>query len=433
MRSLLHSVVLGLLLGTQAAVGQLAWTQLAPSASPQARTGHKMAFHPTRSRMVLFGGHSSTGALLDDTWEFDGTTWRPVPQIARPVRRAFHTMVYDPGRDGIILFGGSSGIALNDTWIYSSQGRWSPLTVVGNAPSPRAGHVAFSDPANGAMVVLGGSASSTTRGDQYQLDPDGTWRVSSVQSPTRAFAGIAVDADRGVAVLTGGILNATQLADTWEWSRGGWVQVSPNNNLAVSAIDLAYDPIRGRTVYFGGATAAAQLTASHGEFATGSWSLLGIARPPARADAALAFDPNLGKVLLFGGTGGGGPLGDTWMLGSRLDAEVLLFGSPCGTTGVRLDTRLAGARPWIGSSLDLRLSSLPNPTAAALFLGASDADWQGLPLPAGLAMFNRPECLVYVSLDAQHPLQQVQGEVIATVRIPASVALNGAHFFVGDD
>jgi hypothetical protein len=50
------------------------WTRLAVQ-SPPLRFGGAFAFDAPRGRLVLFGGASADGSLLDDTWEFDGATW----------------------------------------------------------------------------------------------------------------------------------------------------------------------------------------------------------------------------------------------------------------------------------------------------------------------------------------------------------------------
>jgi hypothetical protein len=46
--------------------------------TPGPRVGHAMAFDRARGRLVLFGGFGDGGALLGDTWEWDGRTWTEV-------------------------------------------------------------------------------------------------------------------------------------------------------------------------------------------------------------------------------------------------------------------------------------------------------------------------------------------------------------------
>jgi len=51
------------------------WKQVQPLASPPPRNGHAMVFDEGRGVTVLFGGQTQDGVLLNDLWEYDGTTW----------------------------------------------------------------------------------------------------------------------------------------------------------------------------------------------------------------------------------------------------------------------------------------------------------------------------------------------------------------------
>jgi hypothetical protein len=51
------------------------WTRIETPISPPRRTGHAMAYDQARSVTVLFGGETQDGTLLNDLWEYDGTTW----------------------------------------------------------------------------------------------------------------------------------------------------------------------------------------------------------------------------------------------------------------------------------------------------------------------------------------------------------------------
>jgi opacity protein-like surface antigen len=49
------------------------WTQMAPLASPSARSGSAAAVAPT-GEVVIFGGNLLFGAT-DEVWSYDGATW----------------------------------------------------------------------------------------------------------------------------------------------------------------------------------------------------------------------------------------------------------------------------------------------------------------------------------------------------------------------
>jgi hypothetical protein len=68
---------------------------------------------------VLFGGNVTSGDVLADTWEWDGTTWRDAtPPGTKPGPRRFHSLAFDSARGRMVLYGGldPSDRSLADTW-----------------------------------------------------------------------------------------------------------------------------------------------------------------------------------------------------------------------------------------------------------------------------------------------------------------------------
>jgi hypothetical protein len=56
-----------------------AWTPLAPAAGPSPRYLTDVAYDLRRNVLVLFGGGApDSTTLYDDTWEFDGSSWRRI-------------------------------------------------------------------------------------------------------------------------------------------------------------------------------------------------------------------------------------------------------------------------------------------------------------------------------------------------------------------
>src|SRR5207248_1932470 len=86
---------------------------------PSARTGAAMVWDSFRSRLVVYGGQLSGGALSSGTWELDGTGWHLVTTNGSPGARAFHAMAYDSARHVVVLYGGrlASG-TIGDTYEY---------------------------------------------------------------------------------------------------------------------------------------------------------------------------------------------------------------------------------------------------------------------------------------------------------------------------
>ncbi len=98
------------------------WTLLGPCATPPARHGHRLVYNSNWHRVVLFGGRQSETIFLDDTWEYDGSTWTQILLATRPQPRSHCGLAYDSGRDQVVLFGGWDGWdgtpRFDDTWEY---------------------------------------------------------------------------------------------------------------------------------------------------------------------------------------------------------------------------------------------------------------------------------------------------------------------------
>ncbi len=104
---------------------------------PSPRAGHSIAFCPATGKTYVFGGQRlDTSALLDDLWEWDGTSWTEVQADVRPPPRAGAAMAYDPYRQSFIIFAGcSSALSFSDTtqcfydtWEWQSGTRkWTQL------------------------------------------------------------------------------------------------------------------------------------------------------------------------------------------------------------------------------------------------------------------------------------------------------------------
>ena len=200
----------------------LAWTLRAPAMSPPVLGGCAMAYDPQRGRTLLFGGDSGILSPRDDTWEWDGTTWTQQSPAAKPGPRRHHGMAYDAARRRIVLFGGYNGATyrvLNDTWEWDGT-TWTQAT-------PRSRPAAFCHArlrrARQRIVLF----SETQTGETWTWD-GATWTLLRPASspPARAGHGLAYDPIRQRVVLFGGqsLVTGQNLADTWEWDGTTWSQ-----------------------------------------------------------------------------------------------------------------------------------------------------------------------------------------------------------------
>jgi len=88
-----------------------------------------MAYDSKRQVVVLFGSYNDDGIRDNDplepiepsTWEYDGVGWEKVDTTDSPSARYGHAMAYDSNRGVVVLFGGADSntdYGLNDTWEY---------------------------------------------------------------------------------------------------------------------------------------------------------------------------------------------------------------------------------------------------------------------------------------------------------------------------
>ena len=92
--------------------------------NPPGREVHAMAFDSRRGVVVLFGGNSGPDWQYGDTWEWDGSSWaHRTPADPEgdgdPVARSQHAMGFDSENGVVVLFGGSAYFPdrlLEDTW-----------------------------------------------------------------------------------------------------------------------------------------------------------------------------------------------------------------------------------------------------------------------------------------------------------------------------
>ena len=110
---------------------------------------------------------------LDDTWEWDGTTWRLI-EIPGPGARDHVSMTYDASRGQVVLHGGGrpeSGL-VGDTWTYDGV-RWTRLA---NSGPPRARHRLMYSTNQSATILYGGWGDDGKRHSDVLVLRDTTWR-----------------------------------------------------------------------------------------------------------------------------------------------------------------------------------------------------------------------------------------------------------------
>jgi hypothetical protein len=100
------------------------WSQQSPASSPSNRDSGAMSYDDYLGAPVLFGGFQcsscSLGTWYNDTWYWTGSNWSLQSPSASPSVRENAAMAYDAQTRTEVLFGGSTtnGQILGDTWTY---------------------------------------------------------------------------------------------------------------------------------------------------------------------------------------------------------------------------------------------------------------------------------------------------------------------------
>jgi hypothetical protein len=218
--------------------------------------------------VVLLGGETTAGTLLNDTWAWNGAAWAnqtPVDPAESPPERKGHALA--TLSSGIILFGGQNGAALfNDTWAWDGF-KWRQLSTTG--PQARYGAAMAFDEVRNRVVLFGGMKAGSLRSSEtWEWNPTTmAWEQKTPNTtdapPARDGHVMSYNAARGTVVMFGGEGECDRTldipcADTWEWDGSGWNDVAPSDPEGDSNPQLildaaaAYDAAAARMVLFGG-------------------------------------------------------------------------------------------------------------------------------------------------------------------------------------
>lgn len=182
-----------------------------PSPSPPARRNAAAAYAPDAHVTVLFGGtvDNLDTQIVDDTWEYNGTTWTPITATPHPIGQDRPSMVFDPDRHRIVLFAYD-----RSTWTYANH-TWTQLHPTTTPPGSNP-KLAF-DQNRRHVVLFGGANEQSTFSDLWELVDDNWQRIDALQSPPPRMEEAFVGLPQGL-VMYGGTTNgstAGTLGDTW--------------------------------------------------------------------------------------------------------------------------------------------------------------------------------------------------------------------------
>jgi hypothetical protein len=250
------------------------WYNVTPTSGvlPAARSGHAMAFDPSRRVIVLFGGWNQTSGYLGDTWEWNCATrtWTRMTPAASPSARQGARMMYDAAGARMILFGGvDANTFYKQTWRYNGSS-WTLLTTTSTSPTSRTFngrtyHGLVYNSSTGRLVIFGGIGYPNGLTQGTVTDFDDMWELTGTtwtdvtpagtRPGARGWFGMTYEAAANRIVVYGGWNNTTRFsyADTWAWNGTSWAQIVPTSPPgARDSFAMSYDVARARTVLFGG-------------------------------------------------------------------------------------------------------------------------------------------------------------------------------------
>jgi hypothetical protein len=143
------------------------WSEVFPSDSPGALSGHYLAYNETAGLVELYSPN-----ITNSVWNWDGSTWAEITHQGGPSVDGSR-LVYDPKRDHSILFSGyANGQYSTDVWAWDGAS-WSLLNIT-DTPLARNGHAFGYDHWNEEIVLFAGQSTATSNSNPYQFHSD-TW------------------------------------------------------------------------------------------------------------------------------------------------------------------------------------------------------------------------------------------------------------------
>jgi hypothetical protein len=303
-----------------------------------------MAFCPATGKTYVFGGQDSTGQMLDDLWEWDGSAWLEVKGDVRPAARGDTAMAYDPSRKSLILFGGTSepGVvpgggylvgdtpALGDTWEWQGGTRqWNQLHPMAS-PGDLFGHGMVTDMGHAKVLLFRDANNAVWEWDGSKATWTNRTPVSLSVAPDSDSPGYVLATapyltfDEGLQkiFLFGGASNWSGTKSNsvfWEWDSvtAGWAfrdsgdvvdfGSAPGGEGSPPFPVFAYDSLRRRQVtaaYATGSTGAiTSIKTWELDAKNSTWYLRTLPTGPTMATApTMVFDSQRGVMVLFGGS-----------------------------------------------------------------------------------------------------------------------------------
>ncbi|MFI5418848.1 MAG: PKD domain-containing protein [Candidatus Lutacidiplasmatales archaeon] len=322
------------------------WLNLTQPGAPPPRQAYAFAYDPQLGGAILFGGQATSGAPLQDTWEWKNGSWKELgaPLSPSPSGRWSAGLVYDPQISSLVLFGGAigAGATIGDTWTFNASG-WTKLSPAASPPS-QAGVGLLYNTGDSALELFNDGVGYAGNPSLWSF-ANGTWTDQSGKS-VGSVASLGYhyfdDAADRVVVLFGGSNSCGGYGYTYTYHNEVYVNETPNESISPHAVAgsgvVTFDPNLGGAVMFSGYDNTCTLTDETWLFRQGQWANLtaNVAPPPpGRWDARMVYDPVAVGDVTFGGNeapvgGSNRFIPDTWAFHTGLGVRATAT-PPLGT------------------------------------------------------------------------------------------------------
>jgi len=177
------------------------WYQMTPVTSPPGLTDAAMAYYAQPGVTVLFGGADNSGVARDETWTYDGLTWQQVALTGpKPSARVGARMEAILSRGVLMLTGGRDPQTMeiqNDSWEFDGT-TWRQLNAVyGGMYPPRADFAMAHDYVQDRITAFGGVTATNFTLDETmqfgaQFQPFGMGCVGTAGTPQLSLGSLPV-------------------------------------------------------------------------------------------------------------------------------------------------------------------------------------------------------------------------------------------------
>jgi hypothetical protein len=121
------------------------------------RTNAVMCFDGYNVMLYGGSGSSSTAGVFQDTWTWNGTAWTQQTPVVSPFGRYKAEAAYLAGSgssEQVVMFGGENlGAMLNETWVWNGSTLAWVQTFPVTSPAARVGHAMA---ASGTQIIMFG-------------------------------------------------------------------------------------------------------------------------------------------------------------------------------------------------------------------------------------------------------------------------------------